>query len=263
MLLSVKSLSISYRTSKGSVLAVDNASLEIQRGSTLALVGESGSGKTTVAKAIVEIVKAQKGSVHISTKSETIRFSSPLWKKNVQMVFQDPDAVFNPKRTIGWHFDEVFSIWHPKLSSEEKVQKQKLLLSAVELDPDILSRYAFELSGGQKQRASILRSLLVEPTFLILDEPLASQDASKRKNLLLLLKKLQKEFSLGYLYITHDLSSLHTFSDSIAVMLQGSIVEIAPTQELLSNPKHPYTQKLLNARMTSIQKELEIRGFKE
>lgn len=257
MRLVVDSLTVRYTTKKTSMKAAENISFHLQQGSTLALVGESGSGKTTVAKAIAGLVACQRGSIVIESEKKTHRLSSSSeWRKNVQIVFQDPDAAFNPKRTIGWHIDEVLALWHPNVSQEEAREKRKKLLTAVELEEDTLVRYAFELSGGQKQRASILRSLLVEPAFLILDEPLASQDASKKKNLLILLKKLQREFSLGYVYITHDLSSLPMIADSVAVMYQGSLVEKGLTHQILSQPTHEYTKKLLNARLLDIRSEL-------
>lgn len=259
MRLVVDSLTVHYNTTKASMKAVENVSFHLQQGSTLALVGESGSGKTTVAKAIAGLVPRQKGSISIESEKTTCVSSSLEWRKTIQIVFQDPDAVFNPKRTIGWHIDEVFTLWHPLLAREAAFEKKKRLLSAVELEEDTLDRYAFELSGGQKQRASILRSLLVEPTFLILDEPLASQDASKKKNLLALLKKLQQEFSLGYLYITHDLSSLHMLADAVAVMHKGSLVEKGSTNEILNYPNHEYTRTLLKARLLDIRSELEKR----
>ena len=259
MQLNVQSLSITYKTHKNSLKAVDDVTFSLYRGSTLALVGESGSGKTTVAKAVAGIIPHAHGSVTIDEEKQSLNMYSPLWKKKIQMVFQDPDSVFNPKRSIDWHFNEIFSLWHPQLSLEERIAKKRKLLNAMELQEEILSRYSFELSGGQKQRASLVRSLLVDPSFLILDEPLASQDASKRKSLLTLLKKLQKEFSLGYLYITHDLSSLSSLSDFVAVMYQGSVVEQEKTQEILSRPKQEYTKKLLGAQLLNIKNELERR----
>lgn len=251
---------VHYTTSRGLYHAVHQATFTLERGKCLALVGESGSGKTTLAKAICGLLPISKGSIHIAQLTDK-PYHSRMWHKHVQLIFQDPDSIFNPKRTIGWHCNEILSIWSPHLSDIEKDHKIGTLLEQMELSKSVLTRHSFELSGGQKQRASLVRSLLVEPQFLVLDEPLASQDASKRKNLLLLLKTLQERYRLGYLYITHDLSRLSLLADEVAVMLSGHIVERKQTDELLKSPEHPYTQRLLQARLSSIQDELRKRAL--
>ena len=257
--LMVQSLSLSYQTSTESVSVIKNISLQLKKGETIALIGESGSGKTSLAKAMAGLIPSPKGSIFLTSSNTILTPDSRSYKKKIQLLFQNPDAVFNPKKTIQWHFDEVLSLWHPTSTKKEREKKILSYGESLELDPSVLSRFAFELSGGQKQRASLLRSLLVEPDFLLLDEPLASQDATKKKCLLNLLKKLQSIHSLGYLYITHDLSSLGVFSDTIAVLYQGSLVEWSQRETLLANPVHPYTKKLLQARLLPINDELRLR----
>lgn len=252
--LHIDSLFVNYRSEKGVFQALSNISCHVERGKCLALVGESGSGKTTLAKATAGLILPSSGSISLTSGSGL--YGTRNWHKKVQIIFQDPDSVFNPKRTIGWHVEESISLWHPEFSEVEKQNKIASLLEAVQLHEECLTKYSFELSGGQKQRASLVRSLLVEPEFLILDEPLASQDVSKRKSLLNLLKHIQKTFHLGYLYITHDLATLLKLADSVAVMYHGSIVEMKSTEELFSSPKHPYTQKLLSSRTKQLEEEL-------
>lgn len=256
--LSVSSVSVIYDTPKGPFQAVHNASFCVERGECLALVGESGCGKTTLAKTISGLIMPTKGIIQLTNG---VQIGTPTWHKHIQLIFQDPDSIFNPKRTIGWHLQEVVNLWQEQLSFEKQQERIHTLLEAVELSDDVLCRYSFELSGGQKQRASLIRSLLVDPKYLILDEPLASQDASKRKSVLLLLKQLQKTFNLGYIYITHDLSTLSSIADRVAVMNEGHIVEIESTETLLSHPKHEYTKQLLRARTNTIEKELMNRDL--
>ena len=258
-MITVDSLDIRYKTNHGIQSAVKNVSFSVKRGSCLALVGQSGSGKTTIAKVVSGLMRQSSGSIRLECDQGPIMPMCPAWKKKVQLIFQDPDSVFNPKRTIGWHFEEAFHIWHPMISSQSKQSRIQHLLDAVDLESDCLTRFSFELSGGQKQRASLLRSLIVEPEYLILDEPLASQDASKQQSLLQLLKHLETQYSLGFLYITHDLSSLSYFADEVAVLHNGTIVEIADTQTVFSQPKHPLTIQLLHSRLEEIPAELAKR----
>lgn len=256
-LIKVDALHVHYVTQKTVKHAISNISFELEQGQCLALVGESGCGKTTLAKTVAGLLSPSAGTIQCLENRMPLNLSLSLWHKAVQIVFQDPDSVFNPKRTILWHFDEVLTLWHPNLSKTDKREKLLRLLASVELEQDIIHRHSFELSGGQKQRASIARSLLVEPSFLILDEPLASQDASKRKQLLTLLKNVQQQFSLGYLYITHDLSTLSHIANKIGVMYDGNLIELQNTTNLLTHPKHPYTIKLLTS---SIQRKITLKS---
>ena len=217
-------------------------------GETVGIVGESGSGKTTLAKTLLSLQKASSGSVFFKgedikkfTKNQLFSF-----RKQVQIIFQDPDASMNPRKTALWHLEEVLHLHFPSYSSIEKKQEISKILEKVHLDTSLLSRYSYELSGGQKQRLAIARALLVKPALLILDEPLSSLDAHLRSSILSLLIDLQKVFTLSYLFITHDLSTVGNIASTIAVLYRGCLVELLPSTSL-KNPIHPYTKNLISS----------------
>lgn len=243
-----RNASVVYATQHQPVRAVHNINLTGYAGQTLGIVGESGSGKSTLAKALLMLEPAADGSIFF--QGEDITSLRPHEKRRVrrhmQLIFQDPDASFNPRRTAGWHLHEVFSTQAPKTPAATQKALIDQVLEKVQLDPVVKMRYAYELSGGQKQRLAIARALLLSPTLIVLDEPLSSLDATLRKSVLSLLLSLQKERGMGYLFITHDLSTLSAFATTVAVMYRGSVVETAAVHELYTRPTHPYTIALLS-----------------
>ncbi len=241
-------VSVDFTTSKTTVHALHQVCLKGYKGKTLGIVGESGSGKSTLAKALLQLERISSGEIFFqnSSISSANKESVRKLRRHMQLIFQDPDSILNPRQTAGWHLNEVFSVHFPKLSKKERQETTESILETVHLNPNLLGRYHFELSGGQKQRLIIARALILSPSLMVLDEPLSSLDASLRKSILLLLKELQIKTQMGYLFITHDLSTLGAIADNVAVMYRGSVLECAPTNELYSCPTHPYTQSLLS-----------------
>jgi peptide/nickel transport system ATP-binding protein len=230
--------------------AVDNVSFNIPEGAIMALVGESGSGKTTIARTVVGLVEPTDGHVYFrgrdifSLKGEEFK----VYRRKVQMIFQDPAVSLNPRMKIGDQIKYPLDV-NKMGTKEERVEKTMKVLKDVGLSPpeDFYNRYPHQLSGGQKQRVAIARSLVLEPELLIADEPISNIDVSARAQILNLLQQLRDRLHLSILYITHDLSSAWAISDQVAVMYLGKIVEMAPTSEIFSNPLHPYTQALISA----------------
>lgn len=230
------------------VHAVDDVSFEIKRGKSLGLVGESGCGKTTTGKVIVGLEKPTDGKVYIDGK-EISEYESKLeYHKKVQMIFQDPYESLNPRMTIFDIIAEPLNI-HNIGNLKEREEKVLKLLQDVGLTPpsSFLWRYPHELSGGQRQRVAIARALVLNPTFIVADEPTSMLDVSVRTGVMNLLMELQEKYNMSYLYITHDFAVARYMCDKIAVMYLGKIVEYAETEELLFNPMHPYTRALLTA----------------
>ena len=232
----------------GNVRAVWDVSFTGLRGQTVGVVGESGSGKSTLARAFLRLVPISQGKIEL--EGEDLSALSPralrTRRRDFQMIFQDPDACLNPRRTALWHLREVLALHFPKLGEHDGEQRIEEVLEQVQLPEEILGRYSYELSGGQKQRLAIARALLLRPKLLLLDEPLSSLDASLRRSVLLLLRSLQEAHELTYLFITHDLSTLPMIAEHIVVMYRGTIVEQASTAELYNTPVHPYTKSLLS-----------------
>lgn len=231
------------------VKAVDGVSLDVIRGETLGLVGESGSGKTTVGRVIMRLTPATKGQIFFDGADITRLKGGHLkrYRRRMQMVFQDPYASLDPRQTVSSALTETMRINQVVRSREEAKRAAETLIATVGLNPDHLARFPHEFSGGQRQRIAVARALAVNPQFLLLDEPTSSLDVSVQAQILNLLKKLQTEFNLTYMFISHNLSVIKHMSERVAVMYLGRIVEIASADRLFSNPKHPYTFALLSA----------------
>ena len=250
VLLSVVDADVHFHTSGGIVKAVNNATFDVYEGETFGLVGESGSGKTTISRAILGINKLTKGGIYFRGKlisSGLKRAERRKTKKGIQMIFQDPAASLNERANVDYIISEGLYNFHLFKSKQERLEKVFGMLRSVGLLPEHLSRYPHEFSGGQRQRIGIARALVIEPRLVLADEPISALDVSIRAQILNLLKKMQNEQGLTYLFIAHDLSIIRYISDRIAVMHKGYIVELGPAEEIYSNPLHPYTRSLLTA----------------
>ena len=249
-LVEVKDLEISFGEGKKKFVAVKNANFFINRGETFSLVGESGSGKTTIGRAIIGLNETSKGEIFFDGKQingKKSRKESAEIIRKIQMIFQDPAASLNERATVDYIISEGLYNYHLFENEEERIQKVKNIIHEVGLLSEHLTRYPHEFSGGQRQRIGIARALVMQPDFVIADEPISALDVSVRAQVLNLLKKFQKELGLTYLFIAHDLSVVRFISDRIAVIYKGVIVEVAETEELFNNPIHPYTKSLLSA----------------
>lgn len=238
---------------KDKVRAVDGVSFELYKGKTLGLVGESGCGKSTTGRSIINIYKPDSGEIIYNDqktgKKVNISHGKGLRKyiaQNIQMIFQDPYASLNPYMKAGKIVEEPFIV-HKAGDKKERTLKVKELFEKVGIEYSLSERYPHEFSGGQRQRIGIARALALNPSIIIADEPVSSLDVSVQAQVLNLMKELQKNLGLTYLFIAHDLSVVEYISDFIAVMYLGKIVEIASAEELYKNPKHPYTKALMSA----------------
>lgn len=251
VVLSVKNLDVVFNNSrKHSFKAVDNVSFDIYKGETFSLVGESGSGKTTIGRAIVRINPCSAGAIYYKGKKISGKISRKDDRdvvRKIQMIFQDPAASLNERATIDYIVSEGLYNFHLYKDEKDRIQKVENVIREVGLLPEHLTRYPHEFSGGQRQRVGLARSIVMEPEFIIADEPISALDVSIRAQVLNLLKKFQKERGLSYLFIAHDLSIVRFISDRIAVIHKGKIVEIAETNELFEYPLHPYTKSLMSA----------------
>lgn len=249
-LVEVKDLEISFGEGKKKFVAVKNANFFIKKGETFSLVGESGSGKTTIGRAIIGLNDTSSGQILYDGKVINGRKSkseaNELIRK-IQMIFQDPAASLNERATVDYIISEGLYNFNLFKTEEERKEKIKNMMAEVGLLSEHLTRYPHEFSGGQRQRIGIARALVMNPEFVIADEPISALDVSVRAQVLNLLKRMQAEKSLTYLFIAHDLSVVRFISDRIAVIHKGVIVEVAETEELFNNPIHPYTQSLLSA----------------
>ncbi|EFR44429.1 ATP-binding cassette domain-containing protein [Streptococcus pseudoporcinus] len=249
-LVEVKDLEISFGEGKKKFVAVKNANFFINKGETFSLVGESGSGKTTIGRAIIGLNETSKGDILYDGKiinGKKSKSEANALIRKIQMIFQDPAASLNERATVDYIISEGLYNFNLFKTEEERQEKIKNMMSEVGLLSEHLTRYPHEFSGGQRQRIGIARALVMDPEFVIADEPISALDVSVRAQVLNLLKKMQKEKGLTYLFIAHDLSVVRFISDRIAVIHKGVIVEVAETEELFINPIHPYTKSLLSA----------------
>jgi oligopeptide transport system ATP-binding protein len=232
----------------GYVEAVDGVSFEIHPGTTLGLVGESGSGKSTTGYCVLQLLRPTSGSVRFAGKELTELRGGDLrrMRGELQIVFQDPYASLDPRMTVGDIVAEPLVV-HRVGTKSSRRETVRGLLDVVGFNPEFTNRYPHEFSGGQRQRIGIARALALNPRLLVCDEPVSALDVSIQAQILNLLKDLQLEFGLAYLFIAHDLAVVRTMSDQIAVMNQGKIVELGPAEQVYSNPQHEYTKALLSA----------------
>ena len=250
VLLSIQNLDVVFKKGKKQFKAVDNVSFDIYKGETLSLVGESGSGKTTVGRAIVRINPCTAGAIYYDGKKISGKLSRKEDRevvRKIQMIFQDPSASLNERATIEYIISEGLSNFHLYKDEKERISKIEEITKEVGLLPEHLTRYPHEFSGGQRQRVGLARSIVMEPAFIIADEPISALDVSIRAQVLNLLKKFQRERGLTYLFIAHDLSIVRFISDRIVVIYKGKIMEIAESEELFNYPLHPYTKSLISA----------------
>lgn len=249
VLLKVNNLNKYFKTNKKNIVkAVDNVSLYINKNETLGIVGESGCGKTTLGRTILNLYPKTSGEIifdglnlNHASKKELFNF-----KKRAQIILQNPYASLNPRMTIKEIISEGINT-HKISQGQEKEEQIQDLMELVGLNKEQLSRFPHEFSGGQRQRIGIARTLAVKPEFIVCDEPISSLDVSIQAQIINLLISLQSKFGITYLFIAHDLAMVKYISDRVAVMYMGSIVETATTNDIYSNPKHPYTKTLLSA----------------
>lgn len=248
-LLEVRNLKKYFKTSHGMLQAVDGVNFTLKKGETLGLVGESGCGKSTTGRAILRLVEPTEGEV-IFEGQDILKLSTKEMRKkrrDMQIIFQDPFSSLDPKKTVNNLISEPFWITKSITNKVEMENRVLELMETVGLAERLINTYPHELDGGRRQRVGIARALAMNPKFIVCDEPVSALDVSIQAQILNLLKELQRKHGLTYIFITHDLSVVNHFSDSIAVMYLGRIVEKAPAEELFTNPIHPYTRALLSA----------------
>ncbi|SEB73647.1 dipeptide ABC transporter ATP-binding protein [Paenibacillus sp. GP183] len=237
-----------FNKTSGYVKAVDDVTFSVNEGETLGIVGESGCGKSTTGRSIIRLTEPTAGEVIFQGQNLSLLKGDGLRKirRDMQIVFQDPFASLNPRMTVGNILEEPLKI-HGLAAGAERKQRVKELLEIVGLSEHHYHRYPHEFSGGQRQRIGIARALITKPKLIVADEPVSALDVSIQSQILNLMKDLQEQFKLTYLFISHDLSVVRHISDRVGVMYLGSLVELAPKHGLYENPQHPYTQALLSA----------------
>ena len=237
-----------FGRSKLMVHAVDDVSFNIEDGETLGLAGESGCGKTTLGRTILRLYEPTSGEAYFEGRNifELGKEELRKLRREMQIIFQDPYSSLNPRMTVQAIIGEPLNV-HGVVEKDEQEDKIIEMLKKVGLEPEHIRRYPHEFSGGQRQRIAIARALILNPKFIVADEPASALDVSVQASILNLMRDLQQEFGLTYLFVTHDLSVIRLMSDRVAIMYLGRIVELAPTDELFASPEHPYTQALLSA----------------
>jgi oligopeptide transport system ATP-binding protein len=255
--LEVRDLTVSFRVDTGrffahdyhTIKAVDGVSFDVHRGEILGIVGESGCGKSTLARAILGLVRAQSGQVAwlgedlLGLDEESFRKK----RRDIQMVFQDPSGSLDPRMTVGEIIAEPLRTFYPHMSQLQVAERVRGMMQMVGLLPDQINRYPHEFSGGQCQRVGIARALVVNPKLVVCDEPVSALDVSIQAQIVNLLKDLQKKLNLSLIFIAHDLSVVRHVSDRVMVMYLGKVMELADRDQIYLNPRHPYTQALIES----------------
>lgn len=263
-LLEVKGLSKYYTAESNKILnkrkyikVVDHIDLSIYPGEVFGLVGESGCGKSTFAKMLVDVITPTEGQIAYKGKnySEMSHQQKKEYHKDIQIIFQDPYSSLNPKKRVGWILEEPLKI-HTALTSQERKQKVEEILEVAGLDASFKGKFPNELSGGQRQRVSVAAALMLNPELIIADESVSALDVSIQSQILNLMKKLQEEKNLTYLFISHDLNVVQYMSDRIGVMYFGKLVEVGSVDDIYQSPRHPYTKALLSS-IPSVSGEME------
>lgn len=250
VLLETKDMEVSFGRGNKKYVAVKKLNFKIYKGEIFGLVGESGSGKTTIGRAIMRIIPITAGEVFYQGERISGSISAEINRriiKEIQMIFQDPLASLNERAKVDYIISEGLVNIEKGLSRAERKHRVERILTDVGLLPEFSGRFPHEFSGGQRQRIGIARAMIMNPEFIIADEPISALDVSVRAQVLNLLIQMQKKYRITYLFITHDLSVMRLITDRIAVIYKGQIVELAETEELLAHPVHPYTRALLSA----------------
>ncbi len=248
-MLEVKNLKKYFKTSRGMLHAVDGLNFSIEKGKTLGVVGESGCGKSTTGRVVLRLLEATDGEIIFEGKNIRMFDKGQLreLRREMQIIFQDPFASLNPRMTVSQIIGEPLIIHGITKDKKELAKKVSELMHTVGLADRLVNAYPHELDGGRRQRIGIARALSLNPKFIVCDEPVSALDVSIQAQVLNLMQDLQQELGLTYMFITHDLSVVKHFSNDIAVMYLGQLVEMAPAKELFENPVHPYTKALLSA----------------
>ena len=258
IILKVSSLSVDYKSNNSFLFpwektktfrAVEDINFEIKEGETLGIVGETGSGKSTIAKAVINLLKVSSGKIYFQNNQIANLDEKNMrnYRQEIQMIFQDPLASLNPRMNVGEIISEPLKAHYPNLSKNEIKYQVQDIMNNVGLLSNQINRYPHEFSGGQCQRIGIARSLILKPKLIICDEPVSSLDVSIQAQIINLLKELQEKFKLTYLFITHDLNIVKHMSDNIMVLNLGKIVEMNKSNEIFNFPKHDYTKKLISS----------------
>lgn len=249
ILLEVKNLKKYFNVAAGVLHAVDDVSFTIEEGRTLGVVGESGCGKTTMGRTILRLIEPTSGEISFdgtdirALNADEMRFM----RQDMQLIFQDPFSSLNPRKTIAETIEEPLILANMIPDTDERFMRVLDLMDTVGLAQRLVNTYPHELDGGRRQRIGVARALAMKPKFIVCDEPVSALDVSIQAQILNLMKKIQRDMGITYIFITHDLSVVNHFSDDIAVMYLGRLVEKAPSDELFDNPLHPYTKALLSA----------------
>ena len=252
LLLETDAVSKTFGSGKNAVHAVREVSLSLAQGEVLGLVGESGSGKSTVANLLLGIETPDSGSISVEGRpvGNWLKEEPRAYREVIQAVFQYPIAALDSRKRVGWLIEEPLVV-HGRGTKKQRVARVKDLMSAVQLDEELLDRFPYELSGGQAQRVNIARALALEPKILICDEPVSALDVSVQAQILNLLLELQTSHQMSMIFISHSLAVVRHLSNRIAVMYAGTIVEGGPGRDLVDSPSHPYTELLVQAAASS------------